>query len=501
MKNSQKAVNELALNDQLMIKDIIVGYFQCRRFFSQNQDNQNNLQLQSKKKLLKNLSSNFFDKYYFHPRLMKDDYNKEVLKKQSKVFLKYKDASFIYPYSFTRFMDRLQDKNIIPIREIDLGILDSFMNRFSKKSNLESFFAGFFLVVKSLLIPLRERDVELLRLLTNAQFLLEDKDGSVRIHVPEIEEILQVLGYGKKQYLRIKRSLKFLYRFRICFINAVIMNPAKFGFFYAKIEYSKANIYVQSLRKFILCDFPFDGHRLAIVCVPYGNASELLDNKSLKVLKITNWFWKNDFESYTHKKDIVDGWSNFQIPDFLAKNTIIDNFVHWNLEKSYKDEFNINEIEILKNLSKVYGLSVESLAQLSKNLSSGGVRRILEKFVENGVYQLYPCVAHLGIKDIIFIKITCKNEEYFESLVNNLLSFPESHVFTNNHEKTIYSYFRVPEKLIIQISDKFNLLRYLLEDKIDLKYELAPPDIIIRKFIDLSDLKFGVHNGIANLNE
>ncbi|OLS16796.1 MAG: hypothetical protein HeimC3_51160 [Candidatus Heimdallarchaeota archaeon LC_3] len=276
----------------------------------------------------------------------------------------------------------------------------------------------------------------------------------------------------------------------------MIMNAAKFGFFYAMIEYQDKHPDIELIKNYIHLDLAFKNHRVAIVCVPYGNVSELL--KNFDFIQLTEWKWNFNFHEFSHdKNDTFNGWGNYKGPDLLSKSTRIDEYVHWDLETSYKDEFSLNEIEILKNLSKSNTLSLRSLDLLSDKQSSGGIRHHLANFAENGIFQLYPHVAHLGLKDIIFVKIYCKDMEFYKSLQHNFLSFPESHIFTNDKENLIIGYFHLPSNLTNIVTDQLNLLTLLLGNNIELEYELLPKDKMLRKFIELSKFNFAVRHGSA----
>ncbi|OLS25036.1 MAG: hypothetical protein HeimC3_16660 [Candidatus Heimdallarchaeota archaeon LC_3] len=497
MEKTELSSSEAITLEQNMIRTIVQGYNECKSFFSLNRDYADPYQNNAKKDLLKRLSHTFYQNFSSHPHILSDDYAQEVLHKYFRVFIRVKGGSFPYPYGFVRFMDRLQDRNTIPIREIDLTPLDNFMEMFSDHQNLEEFLLLFFQVVKTLLLPLRERDVELIKLLTNPQLLLKDKSYKSRVHTPDMKDLLQLLGLNSTQINRVKRSYQYLYKYRICNASSMIMNPATFGFYIAEFEYTtEQEKDLESLRPYFLWDIPFKNRKSAIACVPYGNTNELL--RSVNYIQMTNYYWNINFDSLTHDKyDTIHGWSKFNPPNFLAKDYRISDYVEWDLERSFKDEFSTQEIEILKNLSKGNVLNYQSLGKLSGTLSSGGVRYILEQFVDNGVYQLYPQVNHLGLKEIIFVKITCKDEAYYKSLIHSLLSFPIAHVLTNDQEKLIVGYFHINSKFVEEITDNFNLLAGKLGEAITIEYELLPKKKILLRLPQLDKINFSIRNGVA----
>ncbi|OLS23411.1 MAG: hypothetical protein HeimC3_24860 [Candidatus Heimdallarchaeota archaeon LC_3] len=496
MDNNNQSSFNFQILEKEMIKNIVEGYFECKSFFQAHHDNTNIESHKEKEKFLKRISREFFEKFQNHPYCVKDDYGREVLEKNNRVLLKFRSGGFFFPRTFSHFMDRLQDINITPVREIDLTDLDEYMKGFSDLDSLDDFLSGFFIVIKSLTIPLREREVEVLKILTKPEFLLKDAEGKPRIHSPEIEEIVAALGYSKKNLLRVKRSENLMYNFRVCWTNMIAMNPAKFGFYYAQFEYTPEMEGVEKIKPYLVWDLPLKDRRIAIACVPFGNVNELLN--PFDYTQLTDWLWNANFQDYSHDKhDSQHGWSEFEIPDILSNYYRTGNFVHWDLERSYKDEFNENEVEIIKNLTKTNTLSLRSLDLLSKNLSSGGIRHILNQFVENGVYQQYPNVAFIGLKDIIFVTIKCEDKDYFQNIVHNLLSYPVAHVFSNEKQNLIIGYIHVPGVLVNKITDKFNLLSLLLKDKISIEYELLPNTKKISKFIELSKINFTVKNGIA----
>ncbi|MHA1992044.1 MAG: hypothetical protein ACW98A_13820 [Candidatus Hodarchaeales archaeon] len=499
MKISNQSVSEIEILESQMIQSIIDGYFECRSFFQTNKDNSDGNQQRLKKELESRLSKEFFEKFHTHSFIMDDDYGKENVEKWKQVIVKIRSGAFLYPYSFIQYMDRLQDVNLIPIREVNLSELDQYMKKFSVLTNLSDFLLGFFQIVKSFVIPLRERDLEMLQILTNPSFLLQDDQGSERIHPPEIEEISKALGYTKKQYFRILRANKFLYNYRICITNHILMNSSKFGFYFAQIEYDdNFKDEIEKIKPYIYWEFSIKGRKTAIVSVPFGNVNDLLN--PFDFTQMTNWYWGFNFNSYSHNKhDLENGWSNLEVPDILAKNYRTSGFTKWDLTDSYKEEFSENELEILKNLTKG-PVSFRSLDLLSENLSSGGTRHILQQFVKNGVYQLYPNVNHVDLKDIIVLKAYCQNKDYYQSLLHSLLSFPISHVFTNSLENLLFGYFHIPGKLVSKFVDNINLLQFLLKDKIKIEYELLPFEKKIGRFINLKNIDFSVRNGVAYLN-
>jgi hypothetical protein len=499
MKITHLSSSEIETLESEMIKHIIDGYFECRYFFNSNRDNSDGKQQRSKKELERRLSNDFFEKFHSHPSVMDDNYGIENVEKWNQAVVKIRSGAFLYPYSFLQYMDRLQDINLIPIREIDLSELDQYVKKFSILTNLNDFLIGFFQITKSFIIPLRERDVEMLQILTNPLFLLQDPNGTERIHPPEIEEISQTLGYTKKQYFRILRAYKFLNNYHICLVNHILMNPSKFGFYFAQIEYDdNYQSEYEKIKPYIYWEFSIKGHKTAMVSVPFGNVNDLLN--PFDFTQMTKWYWGFNFNSYSHNKhDPANGWSNLEIPDILAKNYRTSNFTEWDLTDSYKEEFSENEIEILKNLTKG-PMSFRSLDLLSEKLSSGGTRHILNQFVKNKVYQLYPLVNFIDLKDIIVIKAYSQNKEYYQSLIHSLLSFPISHVFTNHVENLLFGYFHIPGKLTSKFVDNINLLQMLLKDKIKIEYELLPFEKKIGRFINLKNIDFSVRNGVAYLN-
>jgi hypothetical protein len=499
MENSRQSSSEVEILESEMIRFIIEGYFECRTFFQSNTDNSDGNQQQSKKELEKRLSKDFFEKFHAHPSVISDIYGIENVERWKQVVIKIRSGAFLFPYSFIQYMDRLQDVNLIPIREINLKELDHFIKKFSVLTNLNDFLIGFFQIVKSFVIPLRERDVEMLQILTNPSFLLQNIEGSERIHPPEIEEISKTLGYSKKQYFRILRAYKFLSNYRICISDHILMNPSKFGFYFAQIDYDdNLKKEINNIKPYTYWEFPLKDRKTAIVSVPFGNVNDLLN--PFDFTQMTNWYWGFNFNSYSHdKRDPENGWSNFEIPDFLAKNYRTSNFTKWDLTDSYKIEFSENEIEIIKNLTKG-PMSFRSLDLLSDKLSSGGTRHILNQFVKNKVYQLYPIVNHVDLKEIIVIKAYCQDKDYYQSLLHSLLSFPISHVFTNHLEDLLLGYFHIPGKFVSRFVDDINLLQLLLKDKIKIEYELLPFEKKIGRFINLKNIDFSVRNGAAYLN-
>lgn len=170
MENASQSSIKLLILEKKMIKNIIEGYFECKSFFQARKDNTNLEFHKEKQKFLRRISQEFFEKFQNHPYCVKDDYGREVVEKYNRVLLKFRSGGFFFPKTFSIFMDRLQDINVTPVREIDLTDLDEYMKGFSDLDNLEDFLSGFFIVIKSLTIPLRQREVEVLKILTKPEF-------------------------------------------------------------------------------------------------------------------------------------------------------------------------------------------------------------------------------------------------------------------------------------------------------------------------------------------
>src|SRR3990172_3581642 len=153
-----------------MIQAIIRGYFECRSFFKTFVDYTDQDQLRKKKEFLSFLSDSFFNKFSDHSYIVKTEIAKEVLKKHFFVTIQFKDGAFAFPRSFVRYFDQLKDFNLRSIRPPDLSHLDSFMATFNPVLGLDRFFTEFFSSIRSIAIPLRPRELDVLRILSNMDF-------------------------------------------------------------------------------------------------------------------------------------------------------------------------------------------------------------------------------------------------------------------------------------------------------------------------------------------
>ena len=497
MKNLNINVSTLKKIEEDMIIDIIEGYFKFKTFFNNNIDYSNTDQILKKEELAYNLSHDFYNKFGgIHDSIMIDEFGKKYLEKINNVIIPFKNGSFFYPRSFTTYIDCLKDTNNTPIRKIDVSIVDNFMENFNPSLGLEKFLSQFFDAIKSIIIPLRPREVELFHLLTDINFLHKIENLKPRTVQPSDIDMITGLGYDNSKKSRVNRSFRFLKSYRVCTPNSIIMNPSKFGFDFVSFEYPKDyRELVNDFSQFFFWEFPFNEKINVIACIPSGETDLLLDfNPNF----LDNWSWNLNLKSFQPEKyDSFQAWEKYILPDFNGINRI-SNYVSWDLTVPLKDNFRDNEIEILRNISKFNNVTIDSINTLSNSLSPGGINHILKSFAENDVYRIYPGINHIGLNYYNCIKFETKNKELFDNILHTILSFPIAHAFSNRETGIIICYFHVPKNYL---SDVLINIRMFTQNYPSVKVEISDPFSYpkISRVPKLFKYNFKVENGIAYL--
>jgi hypothetical protein len=497
MENKALSKGEVLSLDESMIQSIINDYFEFRSFFKSNTDYKDQTQISKKKELLKAKSLKFYEKFSNHPLVTDGPRAEEILKSQYNVFVSFKNGSFMYPKSFVRYIDRLQDFNTISIKPIDLTPMDEFMKAFPLEKGLFAFLQRFFDIVRNLVISLRPREVDLVKVYTNIRFLKEKINGSDRYYPPQPTEILKVFGLKQKSVLQVSRADNFLYNNRVCFPTLAIMNSAKYGFTFAAIDYP--NDYPDLIKELIpyrFWDFKFKDFSTLLACVPLGNTDELLDQ--FNYILMDNWSWNLNFQHFNPSKyDTSKAWETFNVPN-LTKRTRLVNYASWDIIPK-RVEYNQNEIEIIRKLSSTNIMNLKSYDALSDKLSASGTREIVKKLVKNEVFQLYPGFNHINLQNYIMVRIETRDKELFENIVANLLTLPVAHIFSNKSEGLILSSINVPKESISDLVFELKGLKSLYEDiKVEIANLLDP--FFVSQILSLKDIDFSVKNGTATLN-
>ncbi|MFW9930049.1 MAG: hypothetical protein ACFFD1_11710 [Candidatus Thorarchaeota archaeon] len=493
------------LNDEEnLISDVIDGYFEIKNFLLQNTNFSQKEILEKKRQFLSNNINSFFEKHKDNEYLNLHEEKRIFLSKYENkewVYLISSKGTINYPFSFVYLFDRLKNGNKIPLSPIDTTSLDIFMKNFDNKNGFDLFIEGFFDALKNIIIPLRPRESDVLSILTNIEFLKTNKEGTPRYHFPEIKEILESLGLRKKSILRVKRSLSLLYSFYICLPHYINFNPTKIGFVLVAIDSSKDfNNVPQELKKYIYWQIPFIEKNLTILCLPAGNASELLnDTNSDYFLK---WYWNIDYSKYQAEyNDPLFAWNELQIPNLQQSQSFSNNYQKWDLDDPIRDKLTEVHIEIIKNLTKSSVLVDNNIARLTKKKSSTSIKNFLIKLIRNDVYQFYPLVNHVGLPYATGLRFKTGNKIIYENVKNALLSFPKVDILANDDQQYFVSSFHLPNHALTSFLNQLRSLKKIYQDKID--YDVSDPRYTpkLTRCMNLSKINFHYRDGLAFLNE
>jgi hypothetical protein len=482
-----------------IIKAIVNDYFEFREFFKEN----------NKDFRLKNYSLTEYNlrKEDFISKKVKEFYSNyknydllRIMPRGKLLSIPVKNGVFIYPKSFTRYMDRIKDINSIPIREIDLTPLDEFMRSFPIETNylLEFFLIRFFDVVKYLNIPLRPREVELLKLFTNIKFLRFKSDGIDRFFPPSQIELLKILELKKNNRLQILRAKNLLFNYRICYPDQIIMNPAKLGFFFATFDVEKEEqTELEKLQPHIFWKFDFQDFSNITVCVPFGNVEDILE--PFNYTPLLNWQWKVSLKHFALEKyEIDNAWKNFSVHKFSNQVILSDEGVIWDIRPEFND-FSQNEIEVIKKMSTTTIVNLHSYESLSDKLSPAGVRKIAQRLIKKEIFQLYPGINHINLQNIICLKFETKNKELFQNIKNSLLTFPISHVLYNEDDGKILSYIHIPKEFIYELVFQLKDLKTVYPE-VSVNMKPLMNNYYITRCLKLYQIDFSIKNGVACLN-
>ncbi|MHA2364227.1 MAG: hypothetical protein ACXAC7_09740 [Candidatus Hodarchaeales archaeon] len=490
---SQSTVQNL---EQEMILFIKSSYLRCKNFFA----NSELTTVQKKKAFLINECTEFFNRFKGHPSCISTERAKNQIYRHQYFPLMYKSGGFEFPRSFTRFMDTIKDANTRPNPMPDISILDNYLEDCPVTISLDQFFHGFFNRMLQIIIPLRKREVQVLRLLANKDFLKftdtgkrkNEPDLSYRISPPSDKEILKALKMRQNQIATVERATNVLFKYRVLFASSIIMNPSKLGFYFVLCE-DLTQTQQSDLRKYIFWRIPFNNFVKYILCVPFGEIEELLAH--IDYLPLTHWFWDVDISQY----DQQTRWDNFNVSEFVYSDavSVVEDYRHWILNDSSLINLKSYEIEVIKNLSSMNHFSVDSLSELAESVNPTVIQRFLKKLVKNEVYQIYPRVNFIGIDYKVGLYFSLKDANKFENLMNSLLRFPINLIFTNYQEQIGLAYIRLPRKLLSDFLDRVAEFNNFSDAQLEIN-DLTQKKYITRS-MNLSTLNFTVENGIAYL--
>lgn len=475
-----------------IVNDIKEGYFQCRDFFTKHTNQEYEIFTKKKKDFFRILCTEFYEKYKDQHQLFPDIDIKTRIQRSQFVPIKYKNGGFEYPRSFTIYMDRVRDINVIPAKVPDFSEIDSFIEDFSTDSGFDAFFFGFFKRLRRLQIKLRKREVDVINLLTSIDFLVTDRDNNPRIVPVSYTDILNGLSLGEKQLKKIERAVNLIFGLKICHFSNIIMNMSKLGFYYLLVDTTTDNALLSNLGPFLYWDIDLGQNESKIFCVPFDNAEELLQNYDY--VPLTHWGWNINTNSL--KWNCENPWESFKLPNFNKKLQITE-FTLWDLTKPSLWEYKPWEINVLKKISQSNNITVYNIDELSNERNPNLLKDLLKKLVNNHVFQYYPNLNFIGLDYKIGVRFSCKNKNVFGNFVNGLLSFPISHIYYNENLGEGLGYIHLPKPILALFLDSIDDLK---EQFSEIRIEFSLNGLkTINRSLNLTEIDFHIKNGFAKL--
>ncbi|OLS21561.1 MAG: hypothetical protein HeimC3_34920, partial [Candidatus Heimdallarchaeota archaeon LC_3] len=231
-KKVEKEMNAIELAPQIIqleeeiVEEIKNGYFQCRQFFEKYTNEEIDSYFEKKKDFLIDLCQGFYQKFSEYEKVFSGPKALEHINKYQFVVIYYRNGALNYPRSFSVFIDRIKDFNNVPKETPDMFDVDRYITNYQSSRGLDQFLHGLFKNIRRIDIPLRDREVQVLKLISDLNFLEYKSDGTYRIFSPTDLEILQALQWTKRQSSTVSRAVNFLYNYKICKFNSIIMNTS-----------------------------------------------------------------------------------------------------------------------------------------------------------------------------------------------------------------------------------------------------------------------------------
>ena len=484
---NQTVLENKANNDQEMIEYIKNAYFSSKQFFSLHKYDKLIDHSKKRRQYLRDMSKDFFNKFADHEWVLNDERAKKYLRKHSFVAIRYRNGGFEFPQSFTKYMDQTVDVNCFPYTEVNLDDLDVYIKNFNS-DNLNAFFSGFYRIVKQIIIPVRAREEQVLRILTDLDFLRKKSDGSYRTTPPSQTELMNILGNDQKRTKTLERSKIFLRKYFICNVDSITVNSSKFGFYYLAIE-EKDVIVTNEIKKYLIWKIPMVDGLLYIFSIPIGSISDLLE--PYEYVPLQELHWNVDLTQYDRK----DLWKDFKYhsyADYTSKH------VNWDLTTPLKPDLTTKEIKILKNLTEVNHLTLSQMDELSDEVDQKIIHRLLQQWGKEGAFQYYPRLNHIGLDYRLGLKLDIKNEELFKQTIMGLLSFPIVDIYTNNELGYGVGSINIPHQKIRSILDSVVMFNEIYPEEKFILQDLTKTAKITR-CQPLYGLEFEMKNGLAYL--
>ena len=476
-----------------MISFIKESYKKSKEFFAQE-----NLSRKARNQFLEQLSQEFYQKFSDHPIIAKTQLSDFNLRNKRYATFQNLQKDFLFPHTFVKFLDRSPDANILLKYSPDMTPIEEYLENVPNNISLDLFFKGFFMRLYKIGVPLRRREIAVLRVLLNKEFLHTKKDGSARILPPIDEEVLEYFSLGKKQLKTVRRGTTLLYHYDICFPHTIMMNPGKMGFSVIAINGDEKPLAAE-LQKFIFWEIPFNETNITrILSIPSIDLSTLV--KGDEYIQLTQCFW--DFNASQFDED--DWWSKIHIPEFGLPSTSVQaaGYASWDLTPNATMEFTRNDVMVLKNLTHLNYLSEDMLSFLGtdNNLTVSEISKSLEQMVIHKIFQLSPELNFVGTSFPLFIRFNITQSNLFDSIINSLLLLPESIIMTNKQAGFGLIYLKIPPHFVAELLD--NIVEFKNnnpEQNIDI-VNFTRPYTFSRSF-DVSELNFTIKTTEAKLSE
>ena len=418
------------------------GYFRVRTFFLSHVCSKTVDFADEEEKFLEQEARTFYERFSHHPWIIRGERVERYISKFHFVPLRFRDGLFEYPRTFARYLDRTKDLHYLSPKAIwGLDDLDDFVDKIPKQIGLDTFLTGFFDYIKRVELDLRRREMAVLRVMSNMDFLRVRRDLMPRTVLPTAEELLDGLHWPQTKLNSVKRARKLLLDFRVCDLRAIILNAGKIGFYYAALLLEPESI-SEGLKPYVLWQIPYRDRLMLVLCMPFGEVETLVGGEDY--VPLNNLLWSVDLSQY----DGVSGrrWQDFRYRLFADAVT---NYRNCDLNQPVKHDLNSNEIDILRRLSSNPVLSFESRDQLSNTMNSRSIHKFLGRMVLDDVYQYYPYLNHLGLDYRICFLLEVENDlKLFNQVINGLLSYPIIDIYLNWEQEFAVGSVNIPRPVI-----------------------------------------------------
>ncbi|OLS19149.1 MAG: hypothetical protein HeimC3_47250 [Candidatus Heimdallarchaeota archaeon LC_3] len=490
--NATEVTPQIIQLEEEIVEEIKMGYFKCRQFFEKYTNEEIDSYFEKKKEFLIDLCQGFYQKFSGYENVFSGPKALEYINKYQFVVIYYRNGALNYPRSFSVFIDRIKDFNNIPKETPDMFDIDRYITNYQSSRGLDQFLHGFFKKLRRIDIPLREREVQVLKLISDLNFLGFKSDGTHRIFSPTDLEILQALQWTKRQSTTVSRAVNFLYNYKICKFSSIIMNTSKLGFYYALYDDYNAGLELNPNEKF--WEIPFAHHTSKIACMPFSTVIDRL--KDVNYIPLTHWYWNVNLSKFHEEKK--SGWSTFENPDFFAESLKSFNYKKWILNQPLSYDLEDHQIEIAKKLSKFNLLSPETLNDFSPENDTKYVYGFLEKLARQEVFQYYPNINFVGTDYKIQFRFDIKDSKLFEKVLQGLLTFPVVQIFVNEQLGAALGYIKMPRPVVSRF---FDFQDDFVDEYPEHTFSISTASkVFLSRSHDISDINFSIKDGTAYLN-